>query len=81
MGNNNYENRSKEETPKFYVESPLRKREKPQDCKSENTSTIIVGLQKISSNKLEGMPNMSPTHDGIQIYSHPILVEFLHLFW
>jgi len=79
MDNNNYKSRSKE-TPKFYVESPLRQREKLWDCKSENTSTIIVGLQKISSNKLEGVPDISPTQDGIQIYSHPILVEFLHLF-
>ena len=49
------------------MENLSRQREKPPDCKSENTFTIMVELQMITSNKLEGMPNISSTQDEIQI--------------
>ena len=63
------------------MKNPSKKREKPRDCKFENISTIIEGLQTISFNELECTPNISPTYDAIQIYPRPILVEFPHVFW
>jgi len=80
MSNKNYKNIVNGDTKVFTRKTLQDKGKNHKIVSPKNTSTIIVGLQIISSNKLGGMFNILSTRDGIQIYSYPILVELPHLF-